>query len=666
MLAALRQAARAGLPGSAAAAPWPARPLAADLALAFGLYAVLAWAAIVVARLPGTVAVIWLANGAAMALVLSAPRERTLALLAAAALGNFAGNLAYGDPIALSAAFVLPNAAEVALGVWLVHRTGLAARFADDQASLLRVLAAGAFVPPLLGATLGAATLHTLGFAQFSRVWTDWYIGDALGTVAMLPLALALRSSQGTLALRRLLQPASLATMAWMVVATAAAIRWFPYPFVAIGVSQIVLAFTRPRLEAFAGAALTVATLALLLAFGWLTVAPEPAEHALLFAAALLCVLPAQVVAVAVARQRHLAEALTAVSGRVDTIVMLLDRSGTFRWVNRTREAYVGGAAEEVLGRRMADTAPSLLWREVLQPLFDAALQGQSGHRLVELDFPLRPGRVMDIAMQPAHDEEGHTAGVLYFATDVTDIEASRRELQRTTEALRASHQSLEQFVRIASHDLREPLNTITQFCSLLEARHEAQLDADGALYLHHVRQGAARMRQIMDDMLQYVRLDKQAPPPQRERVDLDALVQEVTHGLHALVEQRGGRIEAGPLGSVQAHRTLLALLLQNLLANALKFVPPQRAPVVRVSAVRGGDGGSLRLMVADNGIGIAPERIAELGTPFTRLHSRRAYEGTGLGLAICKRIAEQHGGALEIASVPGEGSTVTLVLPAA
>jgi signal transduction histidine kinase len=391
-------------------------------------------------------------------------------------------------------------------------------------------------------------------------------------------------------------------------------------------------------------------------------VSQDLADHALLFASAMLAVLPAQVVAVAVARQRNLAQALSAVAGRVDSIVALLDPDGAYRWVNQTRAGYVGEGAERAIGRRMADVTPPQFWRGVMEPLFSAALQGHNVRRIAEIDYPLRPGRVMDIAMQPARDEDGQIVGVLYCATDVTDFELSRRKLERTTEALRASHQSLEQFVRIASHDLREPLNTITQFCSLLGARHQAQLDADGALYLGHVRQGAARMRQMMDDVLQFVRLDQEAPPP-REPVELDALLLEVKGSLLALIAGCGARIEVEPLGAVNGHRTLLALLLQNLLTNAMKFVPPARQPVVRVSALRDASG-ALHLQVADNGIGIEASRIAELGTPFKRLHSRRKYEGTGLGLAICKRIAEQHGGALEIASTPGEGTTVTLVLP--
>jgi signal transduction histidine kinase len=123
-----------------------------------------------------------------------------------------------------------------------------------------------------------------------------------------------------------------------------------------------------------------------------------------------------------------------------------------------------------------------------------------------------------------------------------------------------------------------------------------------------------------------------------------------------------GGELVVAPLGTAWGRRASVALVLKNLVSNALKFMPPGRQPRVQVQASRRGD--DLRITVSDNGIGIEPDKLAQLGTPFRRLHARRKYEGTGLGLAICKRIAEQHGGGIEIDSTPGEGSRFTLVLP--
>ncbi|MCW5633749.1 MAG: MASE1 domain-containing protein [Rubrivivax sp.] len=642
---------------------WPRRPPGLDAALVFGCGFLLSWAAIAVARLPGTVAVIWLANGAVIALVASAPRERTLALLATAAAANLAGNVAYGDTVRLSLAFLPPNVLEVAAGVWLVRRTGLAERFLEHQGSFLRVIAAGVFVPPLLGATVGAATLQALGFAPFARVWPDWYIGDAIGALATLPLVLALRGGDAAATLRRLAAPAGLAVLGAVALAVVAAVQWLHHPFAAIGVVLVAVAFVRPRVEAFAGVTVTVVVLALLLATGRLSVVDSPQAHLQLFLGVLLVLLPPLVVAVAVARQRTLSRTLAAVGSRVDDIVVVSDRDGVLLWANEAREIYWGVPNASVIGRNGRDVTPAAYWNEVLGPIVARAAAGETVRRRAEIDFPARGRRTMELTVQPAHDEEGQRVGVLFCSTDVTEVEASRRELQRTADALRASHNDLEQFVRIASHDLREPLNTIQQFCSLIEQRHAAALDDEGRLYFEQVRGGAARLREMLDDVLQYVRLEQAAPPAPRE-VDLDAVLHEVLAALQAIAAGSGATVQAGPLGTVPGHRALLAVLLQNLVANALKFVPPGRAPQVRVAARR--EGGTLRLEVHDNGIGIDAARVGELGTPFHRLHARRKYPGTGLGLAICRRIAEQHGGTIEITSRAGEGSCFALVMPEA
>ena len=136
----------------------------------------------------------------------------------------------------------------------------------------------------------------------------------------------------------------------------------------------------------------------------------------------------------------------------------------------------------------------------------------------------------------------------------------------------------------------------------------------------------------------------------------------EVIQSLRARLDGTQAQLSIEPLGKTWGHRSLLMLVLRNLVSNAVKFVPPERRPMVRVCARH--EATTVSVSVADNGVGIAPERLSELGSPFRRLHSRRKFEGTGLGLAICKRIIEQHGGTLAIDSTPGEGSCFTLHLP--
>lgn len=645
-----------------AAHAWPARRASHDHLLVFVVYALVAYLAIVTARQPGSIATIWPANGAAIALIASAPRARRWGLLAAAAAGNLLANLAYGDTLAVALAFLPANSLEVALGVALVDRTGRAERFANDHESFFRVLAAGAFGPPLLGATLGAGTLQLLGFASFSRVWADWYIGGALGGAAFLPLVLALRTASFDALLSRFLAPATLVALATVVATSALALVYIPYPFVTISVVLTVFAVIRPRLVTFTNAALVVAVLAVALALRWyVPLGPNtPLGHVLVFAAGLLVIVPAQVLSVVVARQRALSEMLAAVGSRVDDIIVFVDMAGVYRWVNQARALYWGVPNDRALGRTLADNVGAPAYESIFKPLFEAALAGQVARRTVDFDYPVRGERTMDLQMQPALDEEGHQIGVLLSGTDVTELEASRRELQKAADRLLAANRNLEQFVRISSHDLREPLNSIIQFCDLIDEHAAGQLDERGRLYFHQVRSSGARMKVMLDDVLQLVRLDA-GVRIERTPVDLDRLLEDVQASLAARIQSSGAELRVGRLGVVAGQASLLTLVFQNLLSNALKFVPPDCAPRVEVSATR--QAGEVRISVTDNGIGIDPARIGDLGTPFRRLHARRKYEGTGLGLTICKRIAQQLGGRIDIESTPGVGSCFSLVL---
>jgi two-component system, sensor histidine kinase and response regulator len=247
------------------------------------------------------------------------------------------------------------------------------------------------------------------------------------------------------------------------------------------------------------------------------------------------------------------------------------------------------------------------------------------------------------------------------LAATLAELRRSHAELLRREHELSRANESLEQFVRIAAHDLREPLNTVQQFSNLLYEDHGDTLPADGQAFLDLVRKGAARMRGLLDDMLHYTRLQQQVvgePQP----VVLDEVLSEVREALAAQLYNSGGTLRVEALPVVTGHRALLSLLLQNLVSNALKFVLPGRAPLVRVFARR--TPRHQEIVVADNGIGIAAEDAHKLFVPFARLNLRRNYEGTGLGLALCRQAAQAHGGDIMVHSRPGEGSEFVLRLP--
>lgn len=249
------------------------------------------------------------------------------------------------------------------------------------------------------------------------------------------------------------------------------------------------------------------------------------------------------------------------------------------------------------------------------------------------------------------------------LAASVAGMRDSADRLAARTRELEDANQRLKQFVHIASHDLREPLNTIAQFGDLLQTELQDDTRAQVPQYLRLMSQASLRMRRLLDDVLLYARMGGEAAAP-ATRVDLPTLVTEVMDSLGAALSKGQGRIELGPLPTVQGHASLLSMLFQNLLSNALKFMPQGRTARVEVSA-REVPGWHV-ISVRDNGIGIAASDQARLFKPFSRLHPRRVYEGTGLGLTLCQQAVQAHGGRIELHSSPDAGSCFEVWLPQA
>lgn len=247
------------------------------------------------------------------------------------------------------------------------------------------------------------------------------------------------------------------------------------------------------------------------------------------------------------------------------------------------------------------------------------------------------------------------------LAAAMAQLVDSRARLEQRSAELKQAHDRLEQFVRIASHDMREPLNTVTQFTGLVTEEQE-RLSPEGRRYLGLVLRSATRMRTLLDDVLRYAGLHA-GDPRAHVPVALDELFDELRHALAARIESTQARLRIAPMPPVMGDPSLLSLMFQNLLANALKFMPPGRRPEIEVS-VRTEDDRVL-VTVADNGIGIAAGDLGKLFRPFQRLHLRRKYDGTGLGLALCQQIAELHGGRIVVSSEPDRGSRFEVSLPA-
>ncbi len=270
-------------------------------------------------------------------------------------------------------------------------------------------------------------------------------------------------------------------------------------------------------------------------------------------------------------------------------------------------------------------------------------------------------------------------------------VQERTAELNETNANLTRSNQELEQFAYVASHDLQEPLRAVSGYTQLLAKCYTHQLDETGQQYAAYVMEGAARMQQLIQDLLEYSRVSSRelmlAP------TDCNAVLKQVLDILQVAIAESHATITSDPLPILTADKTQLNQLFQNLIGNAIKF-RREEPPAIHISATWSrGEGRSHRsgslaarqellknsnsvlpatpsaesvalFSVRDNGIGIKPRYLERIFEIFKRLHTRREFPGTGIGLAICKKIVDRYKGDIWATSEPGIGTTFYFTLP--
>ncbi|SFS08104.1 PAS domain S-box-containing protein [Halomicrobium zhouii] len=233
-------------------------------------------------------------------------------------------------------------------------------------------------------------------------------------------------------------------------------------------------------------------------------------------------------------------------------------------------------------------------------------------------------------------------------------------ELEDLVADLQASNERLEQFAYAASHDLQEPLRMVSSYLQLIETRYGDELDADGEEFLEYAVDGADRMRDMIDGLLQYSRVETQGDP--FEPVDLDDVLDVVVDDLQVRIDESDAVVETTSLPRVMGDPSQLRQVFQNLLSNAIEYSGDE-PPRIDVSAER--DGSDWIVSVRDQGVGIDPDDADRIFEVFQRLHTHEEHTGTGIGLALCQRIVERHGGEIWVDAAPGDGATFSFTLPA-
>ncbi|MBI1299895.1 GAF domain-containing protein [bacterium] len=239
------------------------------------------------------------------------------------------------------------------------------------------------------------------------------------------------------------------------------------------------------------------------------------------------------------------------------------------------------------------------------------------------------------------------------------EMAARSVQVAQQAEDLARSNTDLERFAYVVSHDLQEPLRSVTGYMELFLRRYGKDLPDEGTFFLDYALDGAERMRQLINDLLTYSRVGTRGRPPIRVSSEIAFLA--ACERLAKLIEESGAQITSALLPELFGDEAQIEQLFQNVLSNALKF--RNVAPLhIHIGVAR--QDSLWRFAVQDNGIGIDTAQAERIFQVFQRLHTREEYPGNGIGLAICKRIVERHGGRIWFESTPGHGSTFYFTLP--
>lgn len=338
--------------------------------------------------------------------------------------------------------------------------------------------------------------------------------------------------------------------------------------------------------------------------------------------------------------------------------VYVIDPADGFRicYANEAAFRHYGYSEERLLRMRIPDWDPNFPPSEC-----DAIWAVVKEKRSVTFEtlHNVSDGSTIEVEVTANYLEYGGHEYIAGFIKNITSRREAERKIRDLASRLAKSNAELEKFAYVASHDLREPLATLSIFAKLLERRHAEELTPAARKYVQMMVTSAERMRRLIDKLLQFSRVSYQ--PLGLSEVDCADVVREVLADLRASIGSAGASVEVGPLPTLVGDASQLSRLFQNLVSNAIKF-RGEAAPRIAISAEPTLGGWIFR--VDDNGLGIEETFKSRLFRPFQRGHVGEAIAGTGLGLAICTKIVGRHGGRIWVESEPGQGASFRFFLP--
>ena len=678
---------------------------------------------------------VWPPSGIALALVLLLGYRVWPGILLGAFLANFnvfeANRTAHLEPILLASAVIAAgNTLEALLGAQMLSRWGAWHDPLGRARGVFRLVLAAPLMC-LASACVGPTILTVAGIVPWSlykTIWTTWWLGDIAGVLVVTPLLVSWSRRAWVRPDFRRAAEATLLAVVLLIACGLAFGGWLGGPYVHAPLSfltipLLVWAAFRFGPHGASGAIALVSAVAI-----WATIhgrgpfGTHDVNGGLLLLQSFLAVLTATmlVIAATVRERTDTAEALrrahdglearvrerTEDLARVNALLLqevaerrkaeeVLQRSearlaeaqelahlGSWDWdVTRNETAWTDGMYR-VFGiqpHEFSGTFKSflervhledqLLVRQTIERAYQDHRPFSFDYRIVRPDGDVRwvhgRGRVQ-------LDDSGHPVRMLGTAQEITERRQAEDALRAVSEQLRQRNRTLEAFATVAAHELQEPLRKIQYFIErgVGDTRASSLQNSD---VLERIRGAGRRMQSLVHDLLEIARLSRK--PESVELVDLVEVAGEVVADLESRIDQLDARVEIGPLPEIEADRTQMRQLLQNLLGNALKFRRSGVRPTIRISSeYLASDTEAAprsrrpapycRMVVEDNGIGFEPVQAERIFAVFERLHGRSVYEGTGIGLSICRKIADLHGGRIRAEGTPGQGARFIVVLP--
>ena len=312
--------------------------------------------------------------------------------------------------------------------------------------------------------------------------------------------------------------------------------------------------------------------------------------------------------------------------------------------------------------------------RPIVQRVMDRMHEPDFGPFMVEYRINRADGELRFVREvgEPRLGNSGNPLEYVGTLQDITEQKRIEEQLRRSnseleaivanrTRTLEQTVEQLQEFAYIASHDLQEPLRKIETFSDRLAKSCQNKLTEQESFFLDRMMNASTRMRTLIRDLLDYSRVGRHEDSS--EDVDLNQILVEIQDTLEISINESQAVIHASQLPTVIGNRSQILRLFQNLVSNALKFAKPDEQPriLIRTSSAKCK---SVRIEVADNGVGFDQGHAEKIFGVFQRLHAKSDYEGTGIGLATCRKIVQNHGGRIWAESAPGEGSRFFLELP--